>query len=140
MKDKYLIYKLKNSYIDAKLPDRLGGHVLSGFVNNIERDPLRNRLILTVNGQSYVLKEPKSIKKDSGNIIFVYGDLEQKDEIDDNDLFEQIRNGSYVDEIIKNTATDDVFFIYFNLNSEKKAGVINNTKKGKRKYVKTAKK
>lgn len=112
--EKYLIYKLKHKIIKADIPERLGGYNLHGFVSNIERDVINHKIHMVIDGHEYVFKEPRVIKDDNEKIIFTYGDI-MAHQLEDSELFNQIRDGSYVDEILRKNVADDVYCVSFNI-------------------------
>ena len=115
-KDKYLIYRMKGRNIRARMPARLGGNEIVGFCNNVERDVINNKIVLTINGsETYSFKEPRNIKKENDNAItFMYGDMSTS-QIEDDELFTQLRNGGYIDDILRKNVAEDIFCIGFSI-------------------------
>ncbi len=112
--ERYLVYKLKGKRIEAKIPKRLGGYVLNGIVSNVDRDVLNNRLLLTVNEHIYAFREPKHIQLDNDNLVLIYGDV-TKNDINDEELLEELRNGEHIDSVLKNSITDEVYVVTFQM-------------------------
>ena len=133
MENKYSIYKLKHKHIHCKMPERLGGMELNGYVQDIERDILNNKIIFTIDDSQYVLKEPKSInfqKSPSDRVIFTYGET-SKSELEDEELLTELRNGGYIDDILKNNTTDTLFFIQFEILDSNNV-IVNKVRKARR--------
>lgn len=112
--EKYLVYKLKGKRIEAQIPKRLGDYSLKGIVNQVNRDVLNNRLLLTINERTYAFREPKHIQLDNDNLVLIYGDVTKHD-ISDDDLLEELRNGEHIDSILKKSITDEVYAVTFKM-------------------------
>lgn len=124
--DKYLVYELKNKYIQADIPKRFGGYKIHGWVEKIYRDVIEKRIELTVGKKVYRIAEPnKIVSMDEGGVLFVYGT--ENHHLEDEDLFNELRavsqHGGDVDRAFRNLEKDRIDFIRFEVDNGEKAKV-----------------
>jgi len=94
MEERYLIYKMLGRNVKC-IPFGFGENFqgFTGVINEVERCPFEDKVVLTVNNKKHSFNEPASILEDDGNIIFVYRDGEFDDS--DETFFSSVRQKAY---------------------------------------------
>ncbi len=82
MKNRYLMYKMLGRYIEADLPLHFGGQKINGVVERIYRNVFHGTIDISLSGQEYSFREPDDVIKNNSNIVFLYGDVKEKEDDD----------------------------------------------------------
>jgi hypothetical protein len=84
--NRYLIYELLGRNVEIRLSARQGGQRLKGVVDKVCRDIFENMVKVTVSGQTHEFQEPSAIVHSDGDIHFLYGDIIEDVEIEDEEF------------------------------------------------------
>jgi hypothetical protein len=84
--NRYLIYELLGRNVEIRLSARQGGQRLKGVVDKVCRDIFENMVKVTVSGQIHEFQEPSAIVNSDGDIHFLYGDIVEDVEIEDEEF------------------------------------------------------
>lgn len=119
--NRYLIYKLLRHHVKVEA-NGLGKKVkvFNGVVEKVMRDVFENQIVLTVSGKQYAYDEPAAIVQKDDCIVFLYGDIGDLEESDD-ELFQDMRAKAYgenVNDILQRTAPTCVRSIRFEIGEQ----------------------
>jgi len=104
--DRYAIYRMIGCKVEFASPNRRAGRLVSGVVEDVARNIFDNEVqIFLKGGKVFRFKEPTAILKDTGSVVFWYGDVGHK-EVGDEAMFQEMRMSQYgetVNDVLKRT-------------------------------------
>lgn len=114
--DRYLIYHMLGRRVSVShVPEPEGK--LHGVVKDVVRDIFTSAIEIAIDGKRMRFKEPRLIVSHMGNIVFLYGDIE--DDISDDQLFAEMHSsehfGSTVNDVIYRNEPQEARLVHFEL-------------------------
>jgi len=120
--NRYLVYALKHHYVHADAPKKLGGYKIRGWVDEIYRDVINRHIEIQVGKNKYVFEEPNRIVEVDGDVLFVYGGDNVRD--DDESLLREFREvtirGGGFDRAMKNLERGSILLVHFEVAHDRK--------------------